>query len=252
MLLENKVAIVTGGAGGIGRATALTMAREGARVAVVDLRLDAAQRVADEINAEGGEAFALGVDVADEAQAAGAVEAVQGAFGRIDVLFNNAGIIRRTSATGTTVEDWDLVMAVNVRSVFVMSKHVIPIMAAQGGGSIINTGSGWGLKGGDNALSYCASKGAVVNMTRALAIDHGKQGIRVNSVNPGDVLTEMLLDEAKQLGEDEQRFLLDAADRPLGRMGEPREVAEVVVWLASDRASYVTGAAFSADGGGNA
>jgi len=171
-------------------------------------------------------------------------------FGGVNVVFNNAGIIRRTTAVETTVEEWDRVFGVNVRSIFLMCKHVVPIMAAAGGGSIVNTGSGWGLKGGGQAISYCASKGAVVNMTRALAIDHGPQGIRVNSVNPGDVNTGMLRDEARQLGQAEDGFLAEAADRPLRRMGEPREIAAAIVWLASDESSYVTGSALVVDGGG--
>lgn len=252
MLLDQKTAIVTGGAGGIGQATAKAMAAEGARVAVVDLDLAAAQAVVDEIVATGGDALAIAADVSDVESVARAVRAVHDAFGRIDILFNNAGIIRRTTVLETSPEEWDLVMAVNVRSIYLMSREVIPIMAEHGGGAIVNTGSGWGMKGGDNAISYCASKGAVVNMTRALAIDHGKQGIRVNSVNPGDVLTPMLIDEAKQLGTDRAVFLAEAADRPLGRMGQPSEVAEAVVWLASDRASYLTGATIAVDGGGTA
>lgn len=252
MLLQEKTAIVTGGAGGIGQATSRAMAAEGARVAVLDLDAQAAETIAQEICDAGGDAIACEVDVADEASVTKAVSAVQEAFGRIDILFNNAGIIRRTTVTETTPEDWDRVMAVNVRSIYLMCRAVIPIMASQGGGAIVNTGSGWGMKGGDNAISYCASKGAVVNMTRALAIDHGKQGIRVNSVNPGDVLTPMLLDEAQQLGAERAQFLDEAADRPLGRMGQPSEVAEAVVWLASDRASYLTGATIAVDGGGTA
>ncbi|MCW3158059.1 SDR family NAD(P)-dependent oxidoreductase [Micropruina sonneratiae] len=173
-------------------------------------------------------------------------------YGGVHVVFNNAGIIVRTTVEETAVEQWDRVFAVNVRSIFLMCREVVPIMAAAGGGSIINTGSGWGLKGGGRAVSYCASKGAVVNLTRALAIDHGPQGIRVNSVNPGDVNTDMLRNEANQLAQDTTSFLAEAADRPLGRMGEPAEIAAAVVWLAGDESSYVTGAALSVDGGGNA
>ncbi|VXB46647.1 Uncharacterized oxidoreductase YxbG [Microbacterium sp. 8M] len=250
MRLQNKNAIVTGGAGGIGRATSLAFAAEGASVAVVDLNADAAEAVAEEIRAAGGTAIAIGADVSSEADIERVVSAAVDAFGGIDVVFNNAGIIRRTTAVETTVEEWDRVFGVNVRAIFLMCKHVVPIMAANGGGSIVNTGSGWGLKGGGQAISYCASKGAVVNMTRALAIDHGPQGIRVNSVNPGDVNTGMLRDEARQLGQDQAGFLAEAAERPLNRMGEPEEIAAAVVWLASDESSYVTGSALVVDGGG--
>ena len=250
MRLQNKNAIVTGGAGGIGRATSLAFAAEGASVAVVDLNAEAAQAVAEEIRAAGGSAIAIGADVSSEADIERVVAEVVEGFGGVDVVVNNAGIIRRTTAVETTVEEWDRVFGVNVRAIFLMCKHVVPIMAANGGGSIVNTGSGWGLKGGGQAISYCASKGAVVNMTRALAIDHGPQGIRVNSVNPGDVDTGMLRDEARQLGQDQAGFLAEAAERPLNRMGQPSEIAAAVVWLASDESSYVTGAALVVDGGG--
>ncbi|MGQ7311332.1 SDR family NAD(P)-dependent oxidoreductase [Microbacterium arabinogalactanolyticum] len=250
MRLENKKAIVTGGAGGIGRATSLAFAAEGAAVAVVDLNAEAAEAVAEEIRAAGGNAIAIGADVSSEDDIIRVVATANEAFDGIDVVFNNAGIIRRTTAVETTVEEWDRVFGVNVRAIFLMCKHVVPVMKANGGGSIVNTGSGWGLKGGGQAISYCASKGAVVNMTRALAIDHGPDGIRVNSVNPGDVDTGMLRDEAKQLGQDQAGFLAEAADRPLNRMGQPSEIAAAVVWLASDDASYVTGSALVVDGGG--
>ena len=250
MRLAGRTAIVTGGAGGIGRATSLAFAAEGARVAVVDLQQEAAEAVADEIRAAGGEAIAIAADVSSEPDVQAAVAATVEAFGGIDIAFNNAGIIRRTTAVETTVEEWDRVFGVNVRGIFLMCKHVVPVMAEAGAGSIINTGSGWGLKGGGQAISYCASKGAVVNMTRALAIDHGPQGIRVNSVNPGDVDTGMLRDEARQLGQETGSFLAEAADRPLRRMGQPTEIAAAVVWLASDESSYVTGSALVVDGGG--
>ena len=250
MRLQNKNAIVTGGAGGIGRATSLAFAAEGAQVAVVDLNAEAAEAVAEEIRAAGGTALAIGADVSSEADIERVVAAVVDGFGGVDVVFNNAGIIRRTTAVETTVEEWDRVFGVNVRAIFLMCKHVVPVMAANGGGSIVNTGSGWGLKGGGQAISYCASKGAVVNMTRALAIDHGPQGIRGNSVNPGDVDTGMLRDEARQLGQDQAGFLAEAAERPLNRMGQPSEIAAAVVWLASDESSYVTGSALVVDGGG--
>jgi NAD(P)-dependent dehydrogenase (short-subunit alcohol dehydrogenase family) len=252
MRLAGKAAIVTGGGGGIGRATAVAFATEGARVTVVDINVDAAAQTVEQIRAAGGTAIAVQADVSGEADIAGVVSATVEAFGTVNVVFNNAGIIRRTTVEDITVDEWDRVFAVNVRSIYLMCRQVVPIMAAAGGGSIINTGSGWGLKGGGRAVSYCASKGAVVNLTRALAIDHGPQGIRVNSVNPGDVNTDMLRNEASQLHQDAQSFLAEAADRPLGRMGEPSEIAAAVVWLASDESSYVTGSALSVDGGGNA
>ncbi len=250
MKLAGKRAIVTGGAGGIGRATALAFADEGARVAVFDLNAAGAAAVAAEIVDRGGEALAVACDVSSEPAVIDGVAAVVQAFGGVDVLFNNAGIARRTTAVETTVEDWDLSFAVNVRSMFLMAKHTIPLMEVAGGGAIVNTGSGWGLKGGGRALPYCATKGAIVNMTRAMAIDHGPANIRVNSVNPGDTDTGMLREEARQIGWTETAFLADAADRPLRRMGRPEEIAAAVVWLASDEASFVTGAALVVDGGG--
>jgi len=206
--------------------------------------------VVTEIKAAGGQALFIPCDVTRAAYCQNAVEATVSAFGRPDILFNNAGIIRRADVHTTTEEEWDRVMAVNVRSVFLMSKYAIPHMEKRGGGAIINTSSGWGLKGGGNAVSYCASKGAVTNMTRAMAIDHGPQNIRVNAVCPGDTDTPMLRREARQLGRPEKEFMAEAASRPLGRYGKPEEVAATVLFLASGAASYVTGAALAVDGGG--
>ena len=217
---------------------------------MLDLDEAGARAVAEAITSSGGTAIALGVDVSDEQAVAAAVEAVVAEFGGLDVVFNNAGIARRTTAVETALADWELSFAVNVRSIFLMCKHAIPHLEAAGGGSIVNTGSGWGLKGGARALPYCASKGAVVNMTRALAIDHGPANIRVNSINPGDTDTGMLRSEAAQIGWTEDAFLADAADRPLRRMARPEEIAAAVVFLASDEASFVTGSALVVDGGG--
>jgi NAD(P)-dependent dehydrogenase (short-subunit alcohol dehydrogenase family) len=161
-----------------------------------------------------------------------------------------AGIICRASVIEITENDWDAVMAVNVKSVFLMSREVIPIMAKTSGGSIINTASGWGLAGGSRAAAYCASKGAVVLLTKAMAIDHGKQNIRVNCICPGDTDTGMLRSEAQQLDEAEDRFLSESAKRPLGRIGTPEEIAQAALYLASDAASFVTGTALVVDGGG--
>jgi NAD(P)-dependent dehydrogenase (short-subunit alcohol dehydrogenase family) len=248
--LNGRVALITGGASGIGRATALLFAREGAAVAVADLDEARAAAVAREIEAGGGQALAIGCDVSRAEDCRRAVAATLASFGRLDVLFNNAGIIRRADVLGTTEEEWDRVMAVNVKSILLLSKETVPLMAAQGGGCIVNTASGWGLVGGRNAVSYCASKGAVVNMTRAMALDHGPQGIRVNCICPGDTDTGMLRQEARQLGAAEEDFLAEAADRPLGRVGRPDEIAQAVLYLASDASSFVTGAALVVDGGG--
>jgi NAD(P)-dependent dehydrogenase (short-subunit alcohol dehydrogenase family) len=250
MQLEGKVALITGGASGIGRATAQLFAREGAAVAVVDVDDASARAVARAILDAGGQAIAVGCDVSQAGDCRRAVDATVEAFGGLDILFNNAGIIRRADVVETALEEWDRVMAVNVKSVFLMSKYAVPVMAARGGGAIVNTGSGWGLVGGRNAASYCASKAAVVNLTRAMALDHGPQGIRVNCVCPGDTDTGMLHSEAQQLGAAEAQFLAEAADRPLGRIGTPEEIARAVLYLASEHASFVTGAVLVVDGGG--
>ena len=248
--LDGRTAVITGGAGGIGRATALLFAREGAGVCIVDLHEEAGQEIAREISAAGGHAIFERADVTSSADCRRVLERTVHEFGGIHVLFNNAGIIRRASVVEISEADWDAVMAVNVKSVFLVSREVIPIMAMAGGGSIINTASGWGLAGGPRAAAYCASKGAVVLLTKAMAIDHGRQNIRVNCICPGDTDTAMLRREARQLGEAEDRFLSDSARRPLGRVGRPEEVAQAALYLAGDDASFVTGSALVVDGGG--
>jgi NAD(P)-dependent dehydrogenase (short-subunit alcohol dehydrogenase family) len=249
-ILNKKVALVTGGASGIGRATAKLFAQESARVAVVDIDQELGKSVVTEIESTGGQAIFIHCDVAKAEDCQRAVEQTAATFGGLDILFNNAGIARRTNVLTITETEWDLVMAVNVKSIFLMSKFAIPYMEKRGSGSIVNTSSGWGLKGGENAVSYCASKGAVTNMTRAMAIDHGAQNIRVNAVCPGDTDTPMLRGEAEQLGQPENEFMDDAADRPLGRYAQPIEIARAVLFLASDASSYVTGASLVVDGGG--
>ena len=250
MQLHGKTALITGGAGGIGRATALLFAREGAAVSIADLNEEAGEEVVREISSAGGRAIFARADVACAGDCRSIVERTVREFGGIDVLFNNAGIIRRASVVEISEEDWDAVMAVNVKSIFFMCREVIPIMVAAKGGSIINMASGWGLAGGARAAAYCASKGAVVLMTKAMAIDHGRQNIRVNCLCPGDTDTAMLRSEARQLGEAEDRFLSESANRPLGRMGRPEEIAQAALYLASDAASFVTGTAVVVDGGG--
>lgn len=249
-VLAGKVALITGAASGIGRASALLFARAGAAVVVVDMDQQAGQTVVEEVVSNGGKAAFERADVtrADECQRA--VQRTVSELGGIHVLFNNAGIIRRASVVDLSEEDWDRVMAVNVKSMFLMSRLVVPIMAKAGGGSIINMASGWGLAGGPRAAAYCASKGAVVLLTKAMAVDHGPQHIRVNCICPGDTDTGMLRQEAQQLGEREDRFLSEAAHRPLGRVGKPEEIAQAALYLASEASSFVTGTALVVDGGG--
>ncbi len=248
--LRGKVALITGAGSGIGRATALLFAQEGAQVVVCDLNAESAAATVREIEALGGVGLALQANVAQAADCQRSVAETLKRFGRLDVLFNNAGITRRANVVDTSEADWDAVMAVNVKSIFLMSKYAVPVMAEQGGGSIINSGSGWGLVGGKDAVSYCASKGAVVNMTRAMAVDHGPQRIRVNSVCPGDTDTAMLRNEAQQLGLAELALVEAGNARPLMRVGQAQEIAQVVLFLASDRSSFVTGSAYVVDGGG--
>lgn len=250
MRLNGKTALITGAAGGIGQATARLFAREGASVGLVDLNREACEYLAREITAAGGRAFFETADVTRGADCRRAVERTVKEFGGIDVLFNNAGIIRRASVEELSEQDWDSVIAVNVKSIFLMCREVVSIMARAKAGSIINMASGWGLAGGARAAAYCASKGAVVLMTKAMAIDHGPQNIRVSCICPGDTDTTMLRHEARQLGENEDRFLRESAQRPLGRVGKPEEIARAALFLASDDASFVTRTALVVDGGG--
>lgn len=249
-VLGGKVALITGGASGIGRASALLFARAGAAVAVVDLDQQAGQRLVEEVVRNGGKAIFERADVTRADECERAVRRTVSELGGIHVLFNNAGIIRRASVVELSEEDWDRVMAVNVKSMFLMSRLVVPIMAKTGGGSIVNMASGWGLAGGPRAAAYCASKGAVVLLTKAMAVDHGSQHIRVNCICPGDTDTNMLRQEAQQLGEREDRFLSESAHRPLGRVGRPEEIAQAALYLASEAASFVTGTSLVVDGGG--
>jgi NAD(P)-dependent dehydrogenase (short-subunit alcohol dehydrogenase family) len=248
--LKGKTAIITGGACGIGRATALLFAREGAAIVIADKNEPSGKAVADEISAFGSQALFVSANVSTATDCERVAEKAIQEFGGIHVLFNNAGIIRRASIVELNETDWDRVMSVNVKSVFLMSRLAIPAMHQAGGGSIINMASGWGLSAGPRAAVYCASKGAVVQLTKAMAIDHGPQNIRVNCICPGDTDTEMLHTEALQLGEPADRFLADAAHRPLGRVGKPEEIAHAALYLASDASSFVTGTALVVDGGG--
>ncbi len=250
--LLGKRALITGAASGIGRAAALLFAEEGASVTIADTNEDGGQAVVREIGSRGGQALFVRCDVTVPGDCEQAVRQTARAFAGLNILFNNAGIIRRASVTDTTEQEWDRVMAVNVKAIFLLSKYAVPVIAQSGGGSIINTSSGWGLVGGRNAASYCASKGAVVLLTKAMALDHATQNIRVNCICPGDTDTPMLHHEAAQLGQPVASFLEESARRPLGRVGTPEEIARAALFLASDASSFVTGTALVVDGGGSA
>jgi NAD(P)-dependent dehydrogenase (short-subunit alcohol dehydrogenase family) len=248
--LTGKRVLITGGASGIGRATALLFARQGAAISVMDLDEVGGQAVVQAVVDDGGQAIFVHGDVTSATDCQRAVQQTVDELGGLDVLFNNAGIIRRATVVETTEAEWDRVMAVNVKSIFLLCKYAVPVMAQAGGGVIINTGSGWGLVGGRRAASYCASKGAAVLLTKALALDHGEQNIRVNCICPGDTDTPMLRNEARQLGESEEQFLAEAASRPLQRIGQPQDIAQAALYLASDASSFVTGTTLVVDGGG--
>jgi NAD(P)-dependent dehydrogenase (short-subunit alcohol dehydrogenase family) len=250
MSLEGKVAIITGGASGIGLASAKRLAEAGATIALCDINETKGKEAAAEILKLGIEARFYLCDVTSDSDCRRVIDKIFGDFGRIDILFNNAGIIWRKSVTELAEDEWDAVLDVNLKAIFLFSRYVIPLMEKSGKGSIINAGSGWGLKGGAKAAAYCAAKGGVVNLTRAMAIDHGKQGIRVNCVCPGDTDTELLHEEAVQMGVPEREFMAEAADRPLQRLGLPDDIANAILYFASDLSSWVTGSILVVDGGG--
>ena len=197
MRLNNKVALITGGTSGIGEATALLFAKEGAEVAITGRNREHGASVVKRMKGVGAGAIFLHADVSSAADCRRAVEETVEAFGRLDILFNNAGVFYPHTATECSEKEWDEQIDTNLKGTFLMSKFVLPVMIAQRGGVIVNNASGWGIVGGDRAVAYCASKGGVVLMTKAMAIDHGAQGIRVNCVCPGDVETPMLPADAK-------------------------------------------------------
>lgn len=249
--LDGKVAVISGAASGIGLGTAKLLAEYGAKVVLLDVSEEKGNKAVEEIKKEGGEAIFVKCDVTSNDDCKNAIDTAKDKFGRIDILFNNAGVTFRKTVVELEEKEWDLVLDVGLKGTYLLSKYAIPVMAEGGGGSIINTGSGWGLKGGDKAAAYCAVKGGIVNLTRAMAIDHGPQNIRVNSVNPGDTDTALLREEGRQLGHETQNFLKDSAKgRPLERLGTPEDIAKAVLFLASDLSSWITGAAIVVDGGG--
>jgi len=250
MKLDGKVALITGGSSGIGSATAVLFAKEGASVVLTGRNQERGEQVARAINEDGGEAIFIRSDVRVADECRQAVEQTLERFGRIDVLFNNAGVYHPKTVPECTEEEWDETIDSSLKGAFLMSKYALPSMIERGSGSIIHTSSGWGILGGDRAAAYCAAKGGLVVMAKAMALDHGPDGIRVNCVCPGDVETPMLTDDAEKRGMTWEDYLAGASDRPLGRVGTVEEIARAVLFLASDGSSFVTGEALVVDGGG--
>ena len=249
---EGKVALITGGASGLGLEVARQLAGEGARVVLADWDKAALDTARGAMASDGADVRSLRGDVSDERTAKAAVELARSEFGRLDVLFNNAGIdpLRARSVVETETEDWDRIIDVNVRSAFLMSRAAIPLMRESGGGSIVNTASIAGLKPADNEAAYSVSKAAMVSLTGTLALDFAADGIRANCVCPG--FMEMVMSDRRQDLTEEQQVARAAgasARVPLGRQGTYEEVARAVLFLASSDASYITGAALVVDGG---
>lgn len=244
MSFEGKVVVVTGGASGMGAASVRAFATQGAQVVVIDRNAEGAQAVAETV---GG--LALAGDVSQSSFCDDAAAAVVQRYGRLDVLVNAAGIIKRTDVIHTSDEAWRQIFGVNVDGIFFMCRAVLPHMVARRSGVIVNFGSIWGDIGAAGVAAYCATKGAVHNLTRAMALDHARDGIRILAVCPGEVDTPMLASERS--APPTRAFLDDLADRtiPVGRLAQPEEIARVVVFLASDAASYMTGSLVAVDGG---
>lgn len=246
----SKSVIVTGGASGIGRATAEKFLEEGARVAIADVSRKNGKATVDDFKRKGYSPILLVGDVSKSSDTKRIVREAMKKFGRIDVLFNNAGILVEGTVEEVSEKDWDKIMAINVKGVFLMAKEVVPIMLKQKGGVIVNTASCSGLVGDRNAIAYNTSKGAVVLMTKCLALDYARKNIRVNCVCPGEIDTPMFRQEARTRGMPVEEYRKELCEyHPIGRLGVPEEVASTVLFLASDDASFITGTAFSVDGG---
>jgi NAD(P)-dependent dehydrogenase (short-subunit alcohol dehydrogenase family) len=245
-----KGVIVTGGASGIGKATAERFLAEGAKVAIIDISEKNGKSALAELRGKGYEPILVMGDVTDSKDVKRMVSKARSALGSIDVLFNNAGILVEGTIEEVSEKDWDRIMAVNVKGVFLMSKAVIPFMLKQKKGAIVNNASCSGLVGDRGAIAYNTSKGAVVLMTKCMALDYATKNIRVNCVCPGEIDTPMFRQEAKTRGLPVEEYRKQLSEyHPIGRLGFPEEVANAVAFLASDEAAFIIGAAFSVDGG---
>ncbi|MCY4371897.1 MAG: glucose 1-dehydrogenase [bacterium] len=251
MRLAGKSALITGAGSGIGRATAELFAQEGASVAIVDLDPRSAETTAASIRSRGGTALAFEADVSSAEQTAGAVDSAAREFGRLDIVYNNAGVGSTGSVATATQENWDLCFDVNVKGTFLVSRAAIPHLEAAGGGSIVNQASVAALVGIEGFAAYCAAKGAVVSLTRSMAVDLAPSGIRVNAICPGTVYTPLMEPLMLERGEGDLELGLarTATKYPIGRLGNPSEIARAALFLASDEAGFVTGSIFTVDGG---
>ena len=254
--LLNKVAVITGATSGIGKATALLFAGEGAEVVITGRRVELGQRLEDEIRRRGARCVFVEADHSQADDCSRVVERTLAEFGRVDILFNNAGIVTGGTAETTSEEVWNETIAINVTAVWRMSKLVLPHMRREGKGVIINNGSDWSVVAGRDAFPYIMSKGAVAMMTKAMALDYARENIRVNAVCPGDTLVDRWMEKGYFENSDpvsiEEAIKESSAYIPIGRFGKPEEIAQAVLFLASDDSSFVTGHLLLVDGGNTA
>jgi NAD(P)-dependent dehydrogenase (short-subunit alcohol dehydrogenase family) len=253
---NGRVVIITGGTSGIGAATAQLFSKEGAISVITGRRVEKGERVVKEVRDAGGAAIYMEADHTQVEDCHRIIQSCIEQFGRIDVLFNNAGIVLKGTAEKTLESEWQAVMDLNVTAVWRMSKLVIPYMRQNAKGAIINNASDWGLVGGKAAVAYCTSKGAVIQMTKAMALDHARENIRINAVCPGDTYVERWIEEgyyqnSEPVDEKEAR-VESGTEIPMGRVGDVKEIAQAVLFLASDEAAYITGTTLVIDGGNTA
>ncbi|MCC6444938.1 MAG: SDR family oxidoreductase [Armatimonadetes bacterium] len=249
MRLRNKTALITGAGAGMGRAASLLFAREGAKVAAVDCAPETGEETVSLIRQAGGEAFFIRADVACPAGAEAMIREAAARWGRLDILFNNAGIVVQGSVEDTSEEEWDRQIDINLKGVFLGCKYAVPVMRAQGGGVIVNMASVAGIIGIRNRAAYSASKGGVIGLTRAVAADHVGDNIRVNCICPGTIETPSLRDRIASAPDPAAARRQYESRQPIGRLGTPEEIAEAALYLASDAAAFMTGNALAIDGG---